>query len=90
MTYTHHAQLRAQQRAIPPMLVDLLLQFGHREKSGDGTAKVFFDKDSRRKLRTYAGALASSIEQHLDVYVVVSSAQVVITVAHRDDRIHRH
>lgn len=90
MAYTHHAQLRAQQRAIPPMLVDLLLQFGHREKSGDGTAKVFFDKDARRKLRAYAGALASSIEQHLDVYVVVSSAQVVITVAHRDDRIRRH
>lgn len=90
MVYTYHAQLRAQQRAIPPILVDLLLQFGHREKSGDGTSKVFFDKVARRKLRTYAGAMANSIEQHLNVYVVVGPAQEVITVAHRDERIRRH
>jgi len=90
MEYTHHAQLRAQQRAIPPLLVDLLLQFGRQEKSGDGTSKYFFDKEARRKLRAYAGAMARSIEEHLDVYVVVGAMQELITVAHRDERIRRH
>lgn len=90
MIYTHHAEHRAQKRCIPPMLVDLLIQFGRQESSGDGTFKVFFDKNARRNLRTYAGAMASAIEQHLDVYAVVGSDMQVITVAHREDRIHRH
>lgn len=51
---------------------------------------MFFEKDARRKLRSYAGSLARSIEQHLDVYVVVGPVQMVITVAHRDERIRLH
>ncbi len=90
MVYTHHAEHRAQKRCIPPMLVDLLIQFGQQESSGDGTFKLFFDKSARRKLRTYAGALASVIEHHLNVYAVVGPDMQVITVAHRDERIHRH
>jgi hypothetical protein len=90
MKYSHHANKRAQQRAIPPMLIDLLIQFGQQEKSGDGTAKVFFDKRARKRLRAYAGPLAGLLEQHLDVYAVVAPDQQVITVAHRQERISRH
>jgi hypothetical protein len=90
MNTTHHARVRAQQRAIPPIVVDLLDQFGAREPAGDGAWKLFFDKQSRRRFRAYAGPLASSLEQHLDVYAVVDGRGKVITLAHRLDRISRH
>lgn len=90
MSHTHHAQIRAQQRGIPPIVIDLLLRFGAQEKSGDGTQKYFFDKAARRNMRSYVGLLASSIERHLNVYVVVGTSNEIITIAHRTERIHRH
>ena len=90
MQMTSHANVRSQQRAIPPMLIDLLLQFGITEKAGPGASKVFFDKTSRRKVRSYAGPLASMLDGHLDIYVVVADDQTVITVGHRNERFTRH
>lgn len=89
MAYTHHAQLRAQQRADPA-------------DAGRSLAAIRSPRKVRRRhsqsvlrqgrtaqatgLRRSAGSSSSNIY----VYVVVSSAQVVITVAHRDNRIRRH
>lgn len=87
---TRHGQLRSQQRCIPPIVIDLLLQFGASENAGNGTTKRFFNKRSRRKLHTYAGPLASLLDQHLDVYAVFASDDRVITVAHRVERITKH
>jgi hypothetical protein len=87
---TKHAQARCQQRGIPPLLIDLLLQFGATEDAGGGTCKLFFDKKARRKLRAYAGPVAPLLDQHLDVYAVVSSDDSLITVGHRSERIRRH
>ena len=90
MQLTKHAQTRAQQRAISPMLIDLLLQFGSSERSGTGVSKVFFDKASRRKVKAYAGSLARIIDDHLDVYAVVTDDQTVITAGHRTERFTSH
>jgi hypothetical protein len=87
---TRHGQLRSQQRCIPHIVIDLLLQFGASERAGDGATKRFFDKRSRRKLHAYAGPLAPLLDQHLNVYAVVSSDDRVITVAHRVERITKH
>lgn len=87
---SRHASARAQQRAVPPLVVDLLLQFGAAESAGAGTHKVFFDKAARRRLHAYAGCLAPLLNEHLDVYAVVASDSTVVTVAHRLDRIKRH
>ena len=38
-----HASIRCKRRSISPMVVDLLLQFGGSEPSGDGASKIFFD-----------------------------------------------
>lgn len=89
MDMTKHADLRRQQRAIPPLLLDILLQFGTNKPSGDGTTKVFFDKTARRRVNTYAGPLAGMLQEHLDLYAVVSSDNKVVTVAHRAERIRR-
>ncbi|ABM40094.1 hypothetical protein [Polaromonas naphthalenivorans] len=87
---THHAQVRSRQRAIPGLLIDLLLQFGVSERAGNGASKVFFDKTARRRVQAYAEPLASLLEDHLDLYVVVAADSSVITVGHRLEKIRRH
>jgi hypothetical protein len=82
-----HAAARLQQRGIAPLVVDLLLEFGASEKSGDGTTKHYFDKHARRRLRAYAGPLASLLEAHLDCYAVVGPEGRIVTAAHRTTRI---
>ncbi len=90
MQMSHHAEVRRQQRAIPPMVIDLLTQFGKTEPAGDGTRKVFFDKSARRKVKAYAGPLAGLLEPHLDVYAVVADDEKLVTIGHRYERIRRH
>jgi len=90
MNMTHHAVTRSQQRAIPPLLIDLLLQFGKSESAGSGFAKIFFDKQARKRVAAYAGPLAQSLNAHLDLYAVVGENNQVITVGHRLERIQRH
>jgi len=90
MDMSIHAKIRSQQRAIPPMMIDLLLKFGTSEKSGNGTSKFFFDKASRRKVKAYAGNVSKVLEEHLDLYVVVGENNAVVTVAHRMERIQRN
>jgi len=87
---TRHASLRSQQRGIPRILVDLLIDFGAQADAGYGARKLFFDKQARRRIHAYAGPLASLLDEHLDVYAVVGADMQVITVGHRTERIRRH
>lgn len=90
MNLTRHAAARSQQRAIPPMMIDLLLQFGKSESAGAGAAKLFFDRQARRRVAAYAGPLASLLNDHLDLFAVVDQDMQVITIGHRLERIRRH
>lgn len=90
MELKHHAKVRSQQRGIPPIVVDLLIRFGHREKAGDGLSKVFMDRPARKKVGAYAGPLASMLSEHLDAYLIVMPDNTVITIGHRQERIKRH
>lgn len=83
MYVTRHAQVRQQQRGVPPMVVDLLLGFGATRYAGNGVTTHYFDKASRRKIKTYAGRLASLLEEYLDYYAIVSQDGALITVAPR-------
>lgn len=90
MNISRHAKERRQQRAIPNMMIDLLLQFGSSESAGPGTSMMFFDKVSRRRVKAYAGQLANILNEHLDLYAVVGDDMKVITVGHRMVRVLRH
>lgn len=89
MKSTKHAAVRTQQRAIPPMIVDLLIGYGRAEHAGAGTVRYSFDKESRKRLHRYAGPLAGLLSEHLDCYAVVSGSGELITVAHRFEHL-RH
>lgn len=88
---SRHASQRLQQRGIPSIVIELLAQFGTSQRC-DGADKVFFDKESRKRLRKYMGGSRSMrhIEPWLDVMMVVSDTGAIVTVAHRTKRISRH
>lgn len=88
MEHTQHSQIRAQQRGIPPLIIDLLMQFGAREPAGDGAEAIYFDKRAKKQLQTYSGGLMSKLSNELDVYAIVSGNKVV-TVGPRFKRISR-
>jgi hypothetical protein len=48
MALTEHAAKRLQQRAIPPVVIDLLYRYG-REQHQAGATVIFFDEKGRRK-----------------------------------------
>lgn len=89
MNLTRHASTRSQQRAIPEMMIDLLLQFGKSESSGAGFAKMFFDRRARKRLASYAGPIASLLDEHMNLYAVIDKDMKIITVGHRLERIQR-
>lgn len=90
MNMTRHASIRGRQRGIPPMMIDLLLQFGKSEAAGGGATKLFFDRQTRKQVAVYAGQFASMLDDHLDFYAVLGPDMQVITVGHRLDRVKRH
>ncbi len=85
MDLTRHAEVRMQQRGIPPLVVDLLLRFGRTEHRG-GAEIRFFDKKGRKQVESYTGCLMRG-EQWLNTYLVIGEEGQAITVAHRYQRI---
>ena len=88
---THHAQARLQQRGIPPVVVERLLDFGRHTHDHRGGTIVFFDHRARSTLRRQmASDSYKRIESHLDTYAVLGADGMVVTVGHRTQRINRH
>jgi hypothetical protein len=88
---TDHAKVRAQQRGIPPLIVDWLKRFGAASNDGHGAQVRYFDKRSRKLLEQRVGReVVSRLSELLDAYLVVGDDGTVVTVGHRYKRIHRH
>ena len=81
---TEHARARMRQRAIPPVVVEALLDFGCEEHDHHGGTILYFNKAARRRLER------ERLDRALDAYAVVATTGEVITVGHRDRRIPRH
>lgn len=88
---TPHAAHRLKQRAIPPMVLDLLFQCGTSIRA-QGADRLIFDKAACRRLRKHLGGERGLrlIERWLDVYAVVSDEGTLITIAHQTCRHRRH
>lgn len=89
MNVTAHASIRSQQRGIPPLVVDLLLQFGCREHDHSGTEIVYFDRRSKKRIEGYAGGLIGKLSEYLDSYAVLADGKIV-TVGARFKRVNHH
>jgi hypothetical protein len=86
---TRHAEMRRQQRAISPFVVSLLRDYGVGMRH-DGAEVRFFDKASRRRVRSELGIrIYAAIEPQLDAYAVLSAEGTLITTAWRLKRLKR-
>lgn len=85
---TKHAEIRAQQRAIPPLVDQWLDDYGCEEYDGHGGIIIFFNKDSRKKMeRDFGHRPVALFSQYLNTYKVNSMDGHTITVGHRTCRI---
>lgn len=87
---TLHAQVRMQQRAIPPQVISWLFDFGTRQRAVGQAAIVYFDKAARRRLAQEIGHLtASYLSPLLNAYLIEGSNGDVITTGWRTARVKR-
>jgi hypothetical protein len=91
ISMSRHAEIRSQQRSIPPLIVDWLVQFGAETYDGRGAMVRHFDRPSLRQLEKHVGrSVVSRLSELLDAYVVTDSDGTIITVGHRFKRVSRH
>lgn len=76
-----------QQRGIPRVAVELLLEFG-KENYTNGAYWITFDKRARKRAKSYCHSLAIP-EKLLNTFVVVQDDRI-ITVGHRTRRFYSH
>jgi len=88
---TRHAIARAQQRSLPPLIVDWLQTYGARARDRGEVEILYFDKASRRRLERDVGSLVvERLRWLLDAYLVQSEDGTVITLGWRFKRVPRH
>ena len=88
MKLTAHADVRCQQRSIPPLIRDWLIDYGSEVRS-HGAVKRFFDKPARRRLAECVGAEVVDRMGDLLNHYLVETGSVVITAGIRTRRIRR-
>jgi hypothetical protein len=87
---SNHASQRMQQRAIHPLMIDLLYRYG-REQHQNGSTLLFLDKRARKQARRALEEVKQRFEKLCDTYLVESEADgVVITVGHRSKRVRNY
>jgi hypothetical protein len=82
--YTRHANEQSGARVIPPMIAEIIVEYGESRDAGDGARKYALSKRSMRELRQVAGReLAKAIEPYRSrhAYVVAAGGRI-ITVAY--------
>ena len=87
---THHAATRMHQRAVPPVIVQWLRQFGTEMHDKHGAVVCYFDKAARRRMERVLGRVAvRQMARFLDAYLVEADGAIV-TVGRRTQRVWRH
>jgi hypothetical protein len=82
---SRHASTRAQQRGVPPLILNWLLDYGAQEFDGRGGVVRYFDNKSVRHLEREVGhAPVARLSEYLRCYLVESARDGgVITVGKR-------
>jgi hypothetical protein len=85
---TRHGACRAQQRSVPPAVLDWLIQFGDEEFLGEGVRRYAFTKRTWKKLSSYLGGLGlAEPEKARSAYAVIAPDDSLITVGYRTGRL---
>jgi hypothetical protein len=86
-----HALVRAQQRGIPPLIIQWLDEFGEEVYDGHGAVKRYFSHKSVRMMeRSFGRTFVQHNSKFLSVYEVVSAGdEAPITTGWRLKRLWR-
>ena len=88
MELSRHAHVRCQQRSIPPLILNWLLDYGAEQRS-HGASKRFFDRSARRRLAAEYGAeVVERLGPLLNLYLIEGDSKVV-TAGVRTRRVKR-
>lgn len=91
---TKHAVLRAQQRGVPLLIQNWLLDYGKEAFDGSGSVIRYFSRESIRRMEREIGSTPiKRLSEYLRCYLVQSSRDgAIITVGKRypNKRIFRH
>lgn len=90
---TKHATIRAQQRGIPPLIQNWLLDYGEENYDGRGAMTRFFTSNSIRKMeRDFGREPVRRMSEFLRCYLIEGEDGTVITVGkrHPNSRINHH
>ncbi len=83
VNFTHHAEVRKQQRGIKDSWIDLVLEFGHYiYQKGKHSYTVFLDKSGIKQIQQTYGDLVE-LTKLRRMYVILSEDSTVITCAYR-------
>jgi hypothetical protein len=87
---TVHSAIRAQQRGVPPLIQNWLLDYGAEQFDGRGGVVRFFSNECLRKMERDIGRIPlKRMSEYLRCYLVQSSSDgVVITVGKRYENQH--
>lgn len=87
---TKHAAIRAQQRAIPPLVNRWLDEFGEITYHGNGLVRVFFSHKSVRDMeRNFGRHPVAQMKHYLHAYRVETTDGTAITIGWRTKPIKR-
>lgn len=93
-TYTSHASLRSQQRGIPPLVSEWLMDYGDEVYDGHGGVVRYFTPKSVRKIEKIVGREpVRRMSEFMRCYLVQSSYNgCVLTIGkrHNNRRLARH
>lgn len=88
--HTRHALARAQQRGIPPLIDQILEQYGQEQYDGHGGIVLYLDKRSIRQMERDMGREpVRRLSEWRDAYKVKTTDGFTITTGHRHARITR-
>lgn len=78
--FTDHGRTRAKTRCFPPLVIEMILDFGESRDAQNGARKYALAKSSIREVRLYAGRnVADKINRYKlrHAYVVASHGRVI-------------
>lgn len=84
MILTKHAETRIQQRCIPKLVLDLLIEYGAVEHQQGGTELIYFKAKNFEKARKKLEQMLKEFDKLKDVYMIKSQQEeeVVVTTAY--------
>lgn len=89
MRLTRHAQVRCQQRNVPPLIREWLLNYGAEMRTPEGAVKRYFDRESRRRLAAEFGPKVIDRMGDLLNEYLVENGEAIITAGIRTRRLRR-